>query len=599
MRSNRLVIMWKMSKIQLIDLDMSSDEEEMGGMMILRRVMQGQLGWLSTVVEPDMKQEPEAMEGVTDVQEVHAEDQVQGAHEDQLSHALTDTLEITEVTKNKDAEAGKEEKEVMGNLGQVEITEPVKDAYTEASEQQKDMIEKAAEFEVMETVKEEKEEMNKEQGDVVEKQKIMQLATIEAAQQIVASETKTKESDIPVEENEEAMLLEDGILLTYVEKQSCTNKEAETAEIRTTPIAEVPACNADNWTPMSREVDDISEKSQKSQAEDITVAPSTSQPMVKNDEISVEETFEEHPSRINMVDKLVKAAGNLGNEVRNEENIKIPAIDLLLQIQVALNEHQLCPENTTINILEIINRIPDKSALAWQEKLNGEMIDSHQAKALADSLLKESKAREQERKQQRKDAYVTQKCVEILQNAAKTYEFALKTAAGLADLAGMCYGEADFKEMMSIVVELPSKIQQQAEMKIKEAEEKGMRIHDKIELVNIESLDELMTATILPKFDEKWEHPHHEPTKYLAALFEYWLRKGMFPDKKPNVHQIVVKFKCSITVLQSYLRGYIKPPHMQELKEEQYKRKRVMSFEETDCRVPCYHAAVGYTHSLG
>ena len=172
-----------------------------------------------------------------------------------------------------------------------------------------------------------------------------------------------------------------------------------------------------------------------------------------------------------MVDKLVKAGSNLGNEVRNEENIKIPAIDLLLQIQAALDECQVFPENTTINILEIINRIPDKSALAWQEKLNGEMIDSYQARALADSLLKESKAREQERKQQRKDAYIMQKCAEILQNAAKTYEFASKTAAGLADLASMCDGRADFKDMMSIVVGLPSRIQQQAEMKIKEAEE--------------------------------------------------------------------------------------------------------------------------------
>ena len=236
--------------------------------------------------------------------------------------------------------------------------------------------------------------------------------------------------------------------------------------------------------------------------------------MVKSDEISMEETFEEHPSRINMVDKLVKAASNLGNEVRNEENIKIPAIDLLLWIQAALDEHQVFPENTTIDILEIINRIPDKNALAWQEKLNGETIDSYQAKALTDSLSKESKAREQEKKQQRKDAYVTQKCAEILQNAAKTYEFAAKTAAGLADLAGMCDGGADFKDMMSIVVGLPSRIQQQAEMKIKVAEEKGTGIHDKIESVNIESLDKLMTATILPKFDEEWEHPHYEPTKY-------------------------------------------------------------------------------------
>ena len=171
---------------------------------------------------------------------------------------------------------------------------------------------------------------------------------------------------------------------------------------------------------------------------------------------------------------------------------------------------------------------------------------------------------------------------EVCGNAAKTYEFASKTAAGLADLAGMCDGRADFKEMMSLVVGLPSKIQQQAEMKMKEAEEKGTRVNDKIELVNIESLDKLMTATILQKFDEKWEHLHYEPTKYLVALFEYWLCKGMFTNKKPNIHQIAVKFKCSIMVLRSYLWGYVKPPHMQELKPKQCKRKRVISFEEMD-----------------
>ena len=134
----------------------------------------------------------------------------------------------------------------------------------------------------------------------------MQLTTIEVTQQIVTAETKTEESDTPVEENEEAMLPEDGILLTYVEKQSWTNKETEIAEIQTTPIAEVPECDADNWTPIPRDDDEISEKSQKSRVEDIAVAPSTSQPMVKSDEISIEETFEEHPLRINMADKLVR-----------------------------------------------------------------------------------------------------------------------------------------------------------------------------------------------------------------------------------------------------------------------------------------------------
>ena len=158
-----------MSKIQLIDLDMSSDEEEMGGIMISRKVMRGQLGWLSTVVEPDMKQETEVMEEGKDIQEVHEEDQIQGAHKDQLSPALAGTLEITEVTKNENIEASKEEKEMIGNLAQVEITEPVKDEYEGASGKQTDVTEKATEFEVTETVKYEKEEMNEEEHHMVEK----------------------------------------------------------------------------------------------------------------------------------------------------------------------------------------------------------------------------------------------------------------------------------------------------------------------------------------------------------------------------------------------------------------------------------------------
>ena len=159
------------------------------------------------------------MEGVKDIQEVHEEDQVQGVHEDQLSHALMDTLGITKVTKNENVEASEEEKEVIGNPAQVEIAKPVKDEYVEVSREQKDVAEKTAELEITETVKDEKEEMSKEQDDIIEKQEMMQLTTIQATQQIVTAETKTKESDTPVEENEEAMLPEDGILLTYMEKQ--------------------------------------------------------------------------------------------------------------------------------------------------------------------------------------------------------------------------------------------------------------------------------------------------------------------------------------------------------------------------------------------
>ena len=137
-----------------------------------------------------------------------------------------------------------------------------------------------------------------------------------------------------------------------------------------------------------------------------------------------------------MVNKLVKVASNLGNEVKNKENIKIPAIDLMLRIQAALNERNVFPGNTTVNILDIINGVPDKSALAWKEKLNGgSEIDGYQVRALAESASKESHTKEQERKQKIKDIYITQKCTEILQNASMTYEFAAKTAAGFSRLS--------------------------------------------------------------------------------------------------------------------------------------------------------------------
>ena len=55
-----------------------------------------------------------------------------------------------------------------------------------------------------------------------------------------------------------------GVLLTYVEKQRGTDKKTELAEIQATQIVEISASDADNWTPTPRQVDEISEKSQKS-----------------------------------------------------------------------------------------------------------------------------------------------------------------------------------------------------------------------------------------------------------------------------------------------------------------------------------------------
>ena len=133
----------------------------------------------------------------------------------------------------------------------------------------------------------------------------------------------------------------------------------------------------------------ISENSQKLHetkklVENIAVIPLPSQPVMKHEEISEEELMESQLVMMTMVEKLAKAVNNLGNEIRKEESLKIPAIVLILRIQAPLDECNLFPENTTVDILYIINIIPDKSALAWKEKLNGETeIGSDEAKTLA------------------------------------------------------------------------------------------------------------------------------------------------------------------------------------------------------------------------
>ena len=227
-----------------------------------------------------MKQETETMEMVKDVEKVHEEEQIQVTQEDQASHALTftDTLKVMEAVKDEYMETSKEQKDMVQKqevvqLAEIEVTEAVKGEYVEISKEQKDIIEKR---EVVQAVKDEYVEINNEQKDIVEK--VVQLTEIEIAQHTETTETKAEESNMPIEENEEAMLPEDGILLTYIEKQNWKNDETEMADNLIRPETEAPKYGTD--IPMSRENDKISENSQKSHEmkewlEDIAVTPST------------------------------------------------------------------------------------------------------------------------------------------------------------------------------------------------------------------------------------------------------------------------------------------------------------------------------------
>ena len=60
---------------------------------------------------------------------------------------------------------------------------------------------------------------------MIDKQEIQQLAKMGTTQQMMTNEPKSGESDTPVEENEEAIWPESGLLLMFVEKASQKQKE--------------------------------------------------------------------------------------------------------------------------------------------------------------------------------------------------------------------------------------------------------------------------------------------------------------------------------------------------------------------------------------
>ena len=368
---NRLVKVYKMNKLQLIDLDTSSEDEEMGGVMVSQKMIQNRLGWLSTVAEPQMEQKTKAAMEIEVVQEKHNEDQVQDKHDNQQNQELTEPPEVTRSTEKENIEKG---------------------------EGEKNMPEILAHVKVMEVAKNEKEEIDEEWENKIDKQEIQQVTGIGTTQQMTTDEPKSEESDTPMEENEEAMLPKGGVLLMFMEKASPKQKVITMTEIQATSTIEEPEGGTGSPTLFPKEDDkakeelqklqvadvstpkddgESSEKSQKSQVDSIVSTSLTSQHMAESVGDPMEEIVEENPFKMNMWEKLIKATNKLGGAVKSEENIQIPAIGLLLRIQAALDEWQIFLKNSTVKILDIINKISDKSATAWQEKLKGETIDSH------------------------------------------------------------------------------------------------------------------------------------------------------------------------------------------------------------------------------
>ena len=313
-----------MNKLWLIDLDTSSEDKEMGGVMVSRKMIRNRLGWLSTVAEPQTEQKTKAALEIEVVQEKHDEDWLQDKHDNQQNQELTDPPEVTRSTEKENVEKGEGEKNVPGILAHIKVTEVAKD---------------------------EKEEIDEERDDMIDKQEIQQLAGIGTTQQMMMDEPKSEESDTPVEENEEAMWPEGGVLLMFMEKASQKQKENATTEIQTTLAME--ELEGGTGSPMlfpredgkakeelqKPQVEDvsilkdngeISEKPQKLQVDSIVPTSLTSQHMAGSVGAPMEEIVKENPFKMNMWEKLIKATNELGGEVQSKENIQVRAIGLLL-----------------------------------------------------------------------------------------------------------------------------------------------------------------------------------------------------------------------------------------------------------------------------
>ena len=131
-----------MNKLWLIDLDTSSEDEEMGGVMVSQKMIPNRLQWLSTVVEPKTEQKIKAAIGIEVVQEKHEEDGLQYKHDDQQNQELTDPPKVTRSREKENMETGEGEKNVPGILAHIRIMEVSKDGKEEIDEERDSMIEK-------------------------------------------------------------------------------------------------------------------------------------------------------------------------------------------------------------------------------------------------------------------------------------------------------------------------------------------------------------------------------------------------------------------------------------------------------------------------
>ena len=72
-------------------------------------------------------------------------------------------------------------------------------------------------------------------------------------------------------------------------------------------------------------------------------------------------------SKQDITEKLSMAVSRMEQEIQQKGSIQLLVIDLLMWLQSTLDENNLFPENSSVNILDIVNAIPDKWMTAWKK----------------------------------------------------------------------------------------------------------------------------------------------------------------------------------------------------------------------------------------
>ena len=149
---------------------------------------------------------------------------------------------------------------------------------------------------------------------MIVEQEIQQLTKVDTTQQMMTDEPKSEESDTPVEENEEVMWTEDGVLLKFMEKASWKQKENAVTEIQATSAIEEPEGGIGSLTLFSKEYDKTKEELQKPQVADISTPKEDCENSKKSQKLQIDSVAPTSSTIQHMVENIGASMEEIGEE---------------------------------------------------------------------------------------------------------------------------------------------------------------------------------------------------------------------------------------------------------------------------------------------